>query len=101
MQTNATVTLYRKARDWKQELTTSEIGSFDVWLEFGTKVVVRSVGGQAIIEEIGKGMIFLLDDIDLTDAYFIHENEQYDISLIDGVFRDRQQNFHHIEAYFK
>lgn len=101
MQTNANITLYRKTRNWKQELSTAEIGSYDVWLEFGTKVVVRSVGGQEIKEEIGKGMIFLLDNIDLTDTYFVYENEQYEISMVDGVFRDRQQNFHHIEAYFK
>jgi hypothetical protein len=108
MQTNASITFYRRVRNWKQEITDpEEIGTYDVWLEFGSKVVWRSigdrhsVGGQGVAEEIGKGMIFLLDDVDLTDAYFAYKGEQYEVSAIDGDFLDRQQNFHHKEVLFK
>ncbi len=102
MQTNASITFYKKTRDWKQAIgTPTNLGTFDVWLEFGTQIKWRSVGGQGLKEEVGKGMIFLQDDIDLTDAYFTYSGEQYEVTAVDGRFPDRQQTFHHQEAIFK
>ena len=100
MQTNSTLTMKRIATDWKQQETTTTIGTYDVWLEESAVEKWMKEEGKGLVHVIGKGTIIFLDDIDLVDAIFELDSIRYDI-CDSGKFLDQKGNFHHIEAYYK
>lgn len=95
--TNATVSIYRKTRDWKQAETEALVGTYDVWNEERWTVPLR---GEVDRKEVEKGVIFLFTDIDLTDCFVRIGSKDLEIVASDR-FTDRHRNFHHIEFMYR
>ena len=100
MQTNSTLTIKKITTDWKQQETTTTVGTYAVWLEESAVEKWMKEEGKGLVHVIGKGMFILLTDVDLVDTFFELASIRYDI-CDSGKFLDRKGNFHHIEAYYK
>lgn len=97
-QTNATVSIYRKTRDWKGAIATPVlVGTYDVWHEERWSMPLK---GEVDRKEVEKGLIFLFEDVDLTDCYVRISGSDYTIVAADR-FVDRLSEFHHIEFLYR
>lgn len=95
-QTNATVTITRRTLDWEQNETETTVGSYSVFLEEYSTVH----RGNKDEKELGKGIIYLFSDVDLTDCYVTISNKRYEIVAFDR-FVDSNSDFHHIELSYR
>jgi hypothetical protein len=99
MRTNKTITIIRETVNWKHQKTTTSLGSYDVWLE---EVVVRSLThreGHTVSEKLGDGLVFLANDVDLTNCYWMSGSTRHDFVDWDR-FYARDGAFHHVEAIY-
>ena len=103
-QTNSTVTLVRKTKDWQGNLSKSTVGSYSVWLEERKSVLHhqyrRDLRGFVDEAEVSKGMFFLFSDVDLSDTLAVVDGSSFTVINWDR-FKDRKGNFHHLEVFYK
>lgn len=100
-QTNDTVSIYRRTRDWKGKISDSLLGSYDVWNEERKTVKVDDIGvGTGNVVEGEKGIFILFSNIDLTDCYVVSRGGTFEAVDYD-YFYDRLGDFHHIECKYK
>ena len=99
--TNTSIQLYKEEFDWKGNRVSNLIGEFGGWIEEGSNLVfIRNSEGKIGVTEMGQGTLFLFDDVDLKDSYFIEDGKRRDViqfyRYVDGKGR-----FHHIEVIYK
>ena len=101
IRTNTTVEIYKNEVDWKGNSTPQLIGTYDGWLEHGSNLVfVRDREGRSGVTEMGKGTLFLFDDVNLDNAYFMVDGTRRDI-LQWYRYVDGKNRFHHIEVIYQ
>ena len=94
--TNKSINFYRKSVSVSGSVTRTLIDSYDVWWE--PAEVTRWQPGEVIV---GKGLIFLFDEIDdLWTCSVQIEGEYFDIVGVSRFF-DRKGNFHHAECTYR
>lgn len=97
--TNQTIQLKRKSSTGTGSFGKTLLGSYDVWLEGLDTKEQRNVGGITNERAIPHGLIFLFDDVDLTDCFITTGSVDYPVISFDR-FLSRNGDFHHIEALF-
>jgi hypothetical protein len=102
-QTNATVDISVRSRDWKNDETITLVGTYKVWLDEHSSTVIRNVVGQRSSQiqlDISRGVVIMFIDIDLTDSIVNINGYDYEIITWDR-FLDRKGNFHHLEFIYR
>lgn len=103
--TNNTIEIFRTELDWEGNLSSSSLGTFDVYLEeTATKEVLFVTGDEGnhsdAMQYSSRGFFILWDDVDLDKASITYDGEEYTITAWDR-FTDMKRRFHHIEATYK
>ena len=102
-QTNTEISIYSREEDWRGTRTETLVGAYDVWNEERNLTYIegtQAVAGAVDVKEVEKGIVFLFNDIDLTDKFVRIGSDDYEIVAWDR-FVDRLGDFHHIEFSYK
>lgn len=95
---NITVEIYKSINDWRGSVENSLVGTYDSWIEEGSSLVlVKETQGLNLI---GKGTLFLWDDVDLDGCYFIGDGKRREI-LQWYRYADDKKRFNHIEVIYQ
>ena len=101
MHTNDSVKVVKQTRDWKNQLTTESLGTFDVWHEEQKTVASQTVKSSVPIEvEVSKGMFFIGENLDFSDTLAVFDGSTFTVSAFD-IFKNRRGEFHHTEVFYK
>ena len=98
---NTTIKLYKESITYEGHTVNDLMGEYEGWIEEGSNLVfVRGEGGQIGVTEMGKGTLFLWEDIDLTSCFFLVDEKRCDI-VQHYKYVDGKNRFHHLEVIYK
>jgi len=106
--TNCTAEFFSLSNNWEGKETETSLGSYDCWNEESSIygyifpwMTARKTAKDSPLQEIGKGTLFVFDEISLKAGYkFTIGNESYSIVGL-SKFSDCSGNFHHAEVAYK
>jgi hypothetical protein len=103
--TNKTIEIYENVRDWEGNLSSSLVGTYDVYLEeTATKEVFSNPYDEGshsdAVQNSSRGFFMLFVNLNLDGKTISYDGTTYTIKGWDR-FVDRKGNFHHIEATYK
>jgi hypothetical protein len=98
--TNASIVIQRKTTDWDQSETITPVGTYDVWIDEKLDVTgtARGLDVSPSLIEMGRGLVILWDDLELSGCSMIYNTVEYQI-LRTWRFATAS-GFHHMEFVY-
>ena len=96
MKTNYEIELWKETITWQKAKSEALVDYYNAWVEFDNQWTF--INGVASL--IGKGLVIMSEDVDLTDCFLKINSIRYEIAQ-KATFYDRRGDFHHIEIIFK
>jgi len=98
---NTSVKIYKEVKTWDGHVANELVGEYGCWMEEGSSLVfVRGEGGRIGVTEVGRGTLFLWEDIDLTSCFFIADGRRCEVMQFYR-YVDGKGKFHHMEVIYK